>query len=428
MKDENVEKPVPTTATADTDQFRRSILKATAFGAAAAAVGPFFIKSVSAQSRPIRIGFPVPLTGPYASGARDQANCAQIAVDEFNAAGGLNGRMAELLIRDGKLNPGAAATRTLELIENDKADFICGALSASVQLSVNEVAKSRKIIYNSISQSDAINEVGDFSPYTFHEALNPHLTGAAVGRYVFPKYGKRVAFLVSDYAYGHEMARAFKQAGEEFGIEVVAEVLHPLGTQDYSTFLPRIQAARPDVLIICNFGRDQLNSIKQATAFGMKQRMQIAVPVLLFNQRLSGGAGIFEGVVGGANFYWSLEERFDSAKSLNAEYRKRHDGAPPSDYGAYGYAGVRSLLLGAKAAGSTETDAVIAALEELKYDSYKGNQYFRGCDHQSVQSVLILGSTPEQEMRDKYDLFRILHVAEADESLLRSCEALGHKA
>src|SRR3954449_4151517 len=149
----------------------------------AAAMSPFAINIVRAQEAKIKVGFPVPLTGPYGAEAEDQVRAAQVAIAEFNEGGGLNGRMAELLVRDDKLNPGEAATRTLELIENDKVNFVVGSLSASVQLAINNITKERKIIFNSISQSDAINESKDFSRYTFHEALNPHLTAGAVGRY-----------------------------------------------------------------------------------------------------------------------------------------------------------------------------------------------------------------------------------------------------
>ena len=149
---------------------------------AVAAASPFGINIVHAQNKsPIKIGFPVPLTGPFGTEAQDQVRCAEIAVKEFNESSGLNGRMAELLVRDDKLNPGEAATRTLELIEKDKVNFVVGSLSAAVQLSVNNVTKERGVIFNSISQSDAINEVKDFSRYTFHEALNPHMTAGAVG-------------------------------------------------------------------------------------------------------------------------------------------------------------------------------------------------------------------------------------------------------
>jgi branched-chain amino acid transport system substrate-binding protein len=401
---------------------RRTVVKGSLGLAAVAAIGRY----ARAQTGPIKIGFPVPLSGPYSSEAQDQARCAQIAIDMFNQAGGLRGRMAELLVRDDKLHPGEAATRAQELIESDKVHFLCGSLSASVQLSVNNVAKVRGVIYNSISQSDTINEASDFSKYTFHEALNPHMTSDAVGRYVFSKFGKRVAFLTADYAYGHEMVRGFKRAGRQFGIQDVIEIRHPIGQADYSAFFPRIQAARPDVLIASNFGRDQLNTLKQATDFGLKQQMKIVVPVLLYTQRIAGGGQPFEGVVGGANYYWELEKTVPSAKRLNDAYRAKHGGAVPSDYAAYGFAGVFSLLEGVKKAGTTDADAVIAAMGALKYDAYKGEQYFRKCDHQSVQSVLILESKPDAQVKQKFDVFNIAAIEAGDESRLRTCKELGH--
>jgi branched-chain amino acid transport system substrate-binding protein len=403
---------------------RRKVLEAAAVGGAAAAASPFWFNIGRAQE-PIKIGMPVPLTGPYSTEAREQVRCAEIAIDHFNAAGGLDGRMAELLVRDDKLDPGEAATRTLELIESDRVNFICGALSASVQLAVNEVASARGVIYNSISQSDTINEASDWTPYTFHEALNPHMTAGACARYVLPKYGSRVAFLTADYAFGWEMVRGFLRAGEEFGIEDVTEIRHPIGQADYSAFFPRIQAARPDVLFCSNFGRDQLNTVVQATDFGLKQQMKLVFPVLLFNQRIAGGASAYEGVVGGANYYWRIEDEHESARQLNDEYRDRHDAAP-SDYAAYGYAGIYGLLEGVKKAGTTDTDAVIEAMSEMRYDAYKGEQWFRACDHQSVQSVLVLESKPEADMIDEYDGFEVVYVEEASEERLRSCEELGH--
>src|SRR5271155_5424234 len=139
---------------------RRRLLTTVSAGAALAA-SPFRINLLQAQEATIRIGFPVPLTGPY--GAQDQVRAAQVAIAQFNDGGGLDGRKAELLVRDDKLNPGEAATRTLELIEKEKVNFVVGSLSAAVQLAINNVTKERGIIYNSISQSDTINEVSDFS-------------------------------------------------------------------------------------------------------------------------------------------------------------------------------------------------------------------------------------------------------------------------
>jgi branched-chain amino acid transport system substrate-binding protein len=405
---------------------RRRLLTTVSAGAALAA-SPFRINLALAQESTIKVGFPVPLTGPYGAEAQDQVRAAEVAIAEFNEGGGLNGRKAELLVRDDKLNPGEAATRTLELIEKEKVNFVVGSLSAAVQLAVNNVTKERGIIYNSISQSDTINEVSDFSKYTFHEALNPHLTAGAVGRYAFAKFGKKVAFLTADYAYGHEMVRGFQETGKPFNVETLVDIRHPVGTTDFSTLLPRIQALKPDILCISNFGRDQQIALKQATDFGMKKSMKIIAPILLFTGRIAAGAQAFDGVAGGTSYYWGIEDKIASAKAFNDRFRKMNGGKLPSDYGAMGYSGVKTLLMAARTAGSLDADKVIAAMEALKYDYYKGPQYYRKCDHQSVQSVLIIESKPT-DPKNEADVFNVISTEEPNEANLRTCEALGFKS
>jgi branched-chain amino acid transport system substrate-binding protein len=404
---------------------RRRLLTTVGAGTALA-VSPLRINLLQAQETNIKIGFPVPLTGPYGAEAQDQVRAGQLAITQFNDAGGLNGRKAELVVRDDKLNPGEAATRTLELVEKEKVNFVVGSLSAAVQLAINNVTKERGIIFNSISQSDAINEAADFSRFTFHEALNPHLTSGAVGRYAFSKFGKKVAFLTADYAYGHEMVRGFLEVGKTFNIENLGDIRHPLGTSDFSTLLPRIQALKPDILCISNFGRDQQIVLKQATDFGIKKTTQIIAPLLSHASRVAAGPQAFDGVVGGCSFYWGIEDKFASTKAFNEAFKKMYDGKLPTDYGALGYGGVRTVLTAVKNAGSVDANKVIAALEALKYDFYKGPQYYRECDHQSVQSVLVIKSK-SKDMRNESDVFEVISTDEPNEANLRTCAALGHK-
>ncbi len=404
---------------------RRRILAGGAAGLTIAGA-PFVSRMAFAQTGPIKIGFPTPLTGAFSAEAQDQVRAAELAVKEFNAGGGFNGRKCELLVRDDKLNPGEAATRTLELIEKDKVDLIVGSLSAATQLSINAVCKARKVLFNSISQSDAINEAKDWSFYTFHEALTPHVTAGAVARYAFPKFGKKVVYLTADYAYGHEMVRGFQRAGQAFGMQTLADIRHPLGTSDFSSFLPRIQALKPDVLVLCNFGRDLVNAAKQVTDFGLKQNMKVIAPVLLYTSRQAGGADAFEGILGGTSYYWGLEDRIPTAKIFNDKFRKAYAGAAPSDYGALGYAGIRSVLQAITEARSTTATAVANVMRKMRYDFYKGSQSYRLCDHQSVQSVIIVESK-SKAMKDKYDVFNVLSIEAPDENNLRTCDELGHK-
>ncbi len=114
---------------------RRRFLRLAA-GTATVALAPALLR---AQSRePVRIGFPIPLTGPYGAEASDQQAGATLAVDEVNARGGVLGRQVELLVRDDQLKPGMGAQRTKELIESEKVHFVIGGLSAAVQMAINE--------------------------------------------------------------------------------------------------------------------------------------------------------------------------------------------------------------------------------------------------------------------------------------------------
>lgn len=403
----------------------RPMIWARALPTAAIALALFSQPAAHAQTQtPIKIGLPVSLTGPYGAEAQDQVKNAELAAKEFNQAGGLNGRMVQILPRDDRLNPAEAATRTLELIEKDNVDFIVGGLSAAAQLAINNVAKERKKIYVSISQSDTINEASDMSPYTFHEALTPHITTQAVGKYAF-KPGDRIAFITADYAFGHEATRGFTRAAKAAGAQVVGEIRHPLGATDYSTFLPRIQSMRPTVLVFNNFGRDNQISIRQASDFGMKDSMKFVTPVLSYASRLAGGHDVYKDVIGGTSYYWAIEDTVPSAKALNDRYRAEFGSGYPSDYGSMAYSAVKSLLEAVKIAGTTDAEKVIPVLENLKYDTYKGPQHYRKCDHQSVQSILVI--TSKEKGKNASDVFQVLETIPGDESMLRTCAELGHQ-
>jgi len=205
----------------------------------------------------------------------------------------------------------------------------------------------------------------------------------------------------------------------------VAGVRAPIAGQDFTPFLPKIMEARPDILCLCNFGRDQLYAVRDATVMGLKDKMRLVAPVLLYQQRLTGGAALFDDVIGGSNYHWTLEQTVPAAKRFNDAYRARYD-RPPSDYGAYGYAGVSALLSAMRTAGSTDSRTVADTLRTLRYDVCKGQQWYRACDGQSVQSVLVVGSTPEAKMENPHDIFEVLDTQAADEKFLRSCSELAY--
>ncbi|MGH7312084.1 MAG: ABC transporter substrate-binding protein [Candidatus Rokuibacteriota bacterium] len=400
---------------------RREFLRLTA--AASATLALRGAPAIAQDRGPIKIGFPIPLTGPYGAEASDQQAGATLAVAEVNARGGVLSRKVELLVRDDQLKPGVAAQRTQELLGNEKVHFVIGGLSASVQMAINEQTKKAKTIYVSISQSNEITARPDWSPYTFHEAINPHMTAQAVGGWAVTHLGKRLYVLYADYAFGHQLRDGFKLAAEKGGGQLLGADPHPLGSSDYSALFPRVQAARPEVLVLANFGKDQLNSVKQATNFGLKNQMKLLCPVFLGTMRREGGPEVFDGVYGGTTFYWELGERVPSAKRFVEAFQKAN-GRPPFDYAGYAYSGTRLLLEAVERAKSVESEKVIAALEGHSYDHYKGKQWIRKCDHQSFQDMYVIKSRKDQ--KGEWALFEIVARVEASEALERTCKELGH--
>jgi branched-chain amino acid transport system substrate-binding protein len=402
---------------------RRDFLRVSVAATAGLSLGAAPARGQSNES--VKIGFPIPLTGPYSAEASDQQAGALLAVEEANARGGVLGRRVEFLVRDDQLKPGVGAQRTQELIEKDRVDFVIGGLSAAVQMAINEQTRKARLIYVSISQSNEITALPDWSPYTFHEAINPHITSQAIGGWALANLGKRLYVLYADYAFGHQLRDGFRLAAERHGGTVVGADPHPLGAADYSSLFPRAQAARPEVLILANFGKDQLNSVKQAASFGLKSQMKIVCPVFLGTVRREGGADVFDGVYGGTTFYWELAERLPSAKKFVEAFRKKH-ARPPFDYAGYAYSGTRLLLEAIERAKSTAADAVIPALEGHAYDHYKGKQWIRKCDHQSFQDVFVVRSRSATEQKGDWGIFEIVARVGASESLERTCKELGH--
>ena len=401
---------------------RRTFIKTSGMMVGAAAFGGFhFIPSRAlAAAGPIKFGCPLPLTGPYGTEALDQQGGAELAVAEINANGGVLGRKVEIIFRDTKLKADEAARRGKELLESEKVDLMTGCLSASNQLAVNAQCKLHGVPYISISQANEITQRQDNSVYTYHEAMNPHMTTQAVGEWVAKNFGKRWYYLTSDYAYGWQMTDGFKRKGKEFGVENVGETKHPLGTSDYSSYMPRILAAKPDVLFLDNFGKDQLNSVKQATAFGLKKKMQIVCPIMLMSSRLGAGWQPYEGVVGGTSLYWETDH--PTTQKFVEAFRKAYN-RPPIDYAGYAYSGVKELLMAVGRAGSFDPVAIAEAIEGRTYDNYKGKQWWRPCDHQSQQDVFIIGS---KEAKAKYDVFKLIATVSGDnERLLRTCIEVG---
>src|SRR5713101_6352657 len=225
---------------------RRAFLTTTAAGAAALGV-PAVLRAQGKDV--IKIGFPLPLTGPFGALAQDQQRGATLAMEELNAKNGILGRKVEVLFRDDQLKPAIGAQRTKELIENENVRFVVGGLAAHVQMAINEQTKKSGVLFISVSQSDEISAKPDTSPLTFHEALNPTITSRVMGTWTAQNLGKKWWIIYADYAWGKQNNAVLQDTLQKNGGTLLGATPYPLGSAEFSAHLPKIQAAKPDVLM-----------------------------------------------------------------------------------------------------------------------------------------------------------------------------------
>jgi branched-chain amino acid transport system substrate-binding protein len=399
---------------------RRDFLKgATVLGASLVGTGvPFIVRRASAKDGVIRYGTMHPLTGAYSALGADQVNATRLAVDEWNAKGGVLGRKIEWVYRDDQLNGAVALRRAKELVEEEKCDFIGGTLSGAISLAINEFACKEKVPYLAYCQSDMVLG-SDQCKYGFAFMVIPYSAALATSKYAFDKLGKKWFSITADYRWGQSLLEGWIWQSQQMGAQFLGNVYAPLGATDFSTYFTKIVAAKPEVLVMNNLGADQTAAIKQASELGLTKKMKIVCTKTALSTLKEVGPAYDENIMGGMSFYWGLRDKYATAKKFMDAYMKRF-GQPVEQDGESGYVATNVLFMAMqKANTTTDKEKIIAAMEGLKYQLTKGPEYIRACDHQRVQSyVLVRGKGKKAKGWDLADIV----VEIPGDSIIMSCE------
>ena len=405
---------------------RRTIIKS---GAAAFGASQIFspaILNYALGETPIKIGMHDPLTGTYAAEGDSEARGARMALAEVNAKGGILGRQVELVIEDEGANAGIAAQKAHKLIEQDKVDFLMGAVSSATALSVTQVAHDKGMLYMVTGgHTDPVTGTGCHWT-TFRICTTTYMLAAGLASTLYKKFGGKWYFITPDYAFGHTLQGSYAKLLTAMGGKVLGNSLSPLGTTDYSSYLIKAQQSKPDVLVLLVDGQDLVNCMKQAAQFGLTKKFPI-------------GGGLSELEVLRALpkeaklGWWTLEWYWNQpntphVKDWVAAYQKANpDGTWPSARTWFGYAGLHSIAMGANAAKSKEAVKVAKALEGLELPPEVKLQpnkvYFRPGDHQLMSSEF-----PGEIIQDgKYpDLFKVADIVAGDKIALSVKDAGCH--
>lgn len=403
---------------------RRSFLKTTGIVGGAATLSAFpYVNRLALGQQPIKWGSLHPLTGSYSQEALEQRVGVEIAAEEINAEGGVLGRKVEAVFRDTEFNPAAAKRKAVELLDNEKIDFLGGSLVGFEEIAFNELACKKDVLYANYPQH-ILSFKGKMCKYFVTANHTPFQSAMAAGRFAQKQgFGKRWHMLGDNYSWPQMVLRGYETVAKQVGATWTGVTWAPFPNMDYSTFIPKIQTMKADVLFIVNAGAGHVALIKQVAEFGLKKHMQIMAPVVEITQAEAAGKGMYEGIFCGIPWYWEVQDKYPAAKKFVEKFSARRN-RPPTGYAAAAYTLVRLVLDTAREIKTLDKDKLIAALEGKRFQYLKGPEWIRPCDHVDISEVFLTRGRAASAMKGPWDYFEIVQVLTGEENA-ESCESEG---
>ena len=393
---------------------RRNAVKATAAIGAAAALS--FPAIVRAQSDTIRVGHLTPRTGFLGQSGEYGFRGATLAVEEINAAGGVLGRKVDLIAED-SVNPATAVNKAQKLVERDKVVVLIGEVSSASAGAIAEQALKYKTPYfNTGANSDALRGQ-NCNRFMFHiEGCNTMYTktiGTWQREHNLIK-GARWYFLTADYAFGHDLYRVSSRFLQENGGIILANDMVPTNTADYSAYILKIRALKPDFIYLNLAGVDQTTFLKQYKEYNLP--FPLAGGVM---DTVPFWAAGLDSLSGHWQSLWYHGLTLPAAQAFTKRFSEKFQ-SPPDNQAWGDYIGVKIVAQSFGETKSTEAAPLIQYLEKgATFDILKERKgSFRAWDHQLLQEMYVVKVKDKARAKDKWDIFDIVRtVPGAKESL-----------
>jgi branched-chain amino acid transport system substrate-binding protein len=375
--------------------------------------------AAATTSGPLKVALITDTSGAVALFGQANVKGATLAVEQLNAAGGVNGRKVQLLVRDSKATPETGVQLTRDAVLRDKVSAILGPVSSAVAVAMTDVAKQYKTpIFFHTANSQALTGA-DFQKYAFSVVPNTTMEGRGNAIALKDAPYKRWAVIAPDYEFGHSQSQAFVDELRKLNpnAKVVKQVFPPLGEKDYSSYITALQAAKPDAVYGALFAGDLIAFTKQAKPLGFFDKT-FFTSLYETDALRALGSGAPQGVRGYSRAPFFAINTPESQKFLTA-YRARFNDYP-SDWAIMAYDAVNLWAQGVEKAKSAKADDVVAALQGGTFDSTRGRITVRAADHQA--SVPVYAGTVEPDSKVGFDTWKDVKSIPADQVWLSGAE------
>ncbi len=308
----------------------------------------------------------------------------EMAVDEINAAGGVLGRKLVVISRDDGGKPDVAERHATELVQNEKVSLLAGTFLSHIGLAVSSFAKRNKVLFVAAEPlSDAITWSKGHR-YTFRLRPNTYEQCVMLAREAAKLPAKRWATIAPNYEYGQSAVRAFKEVLSKLrpDVEWVGEQWPALFKLDAGSTVQALARARPDAIFNVTFGSDLAKFVREGTTRGLFRNRSV-VSLLTgepeYLDPLKDEAP--EGWIVTGYPWYAIQD--PAHKKFVADYEKRYNDYPRVG-SLVGYLTFKAIAAAIAKAGTTDTEALVDAMEGLEFDSPVGRIKFRKIDHQST--------------------------------------------
>ncbi|MGH1416679.1 MAG: ABC transporter substrate-binding protein [Pelagimonas sp.] len=421
-----------------TNLTRRGVLKSGAVAGAGVALPTIFTASSAAAytneptGASVTLGFNVPQTGPYADEGADELRAYELAVEHLNGGGdggmlntfsskelkgdGILGKKVEFVTGDTQTKSDAARASAKSMIEKDGAVMITGGSSSGVAIAVQGLCQEAGVIFMAGLTHSNDTTGKDKKANGFRHFFNGYMSGAALAPVLKGLYGddRKAYHLTADYTWGWTQQESIAAATEALGWETVNNVLTPLASTDFSSYIAPVLNSGADVLVLNHYGGNMVNSLTNAVQFGLREaqangkNFEIVVP--LFSRLMARGAGEnIKGILGSTNWHWSLQDEGSKAfvKSFGTKY-----GFPPSQAAHTTYCQTLLYADACQRAGTFNPCGVAEALEGFEFDGLgNGKTLYRAEDHQCFKDVLVVKG--KENPTSEFDLLEVVEVTPA---------------
>jgi ABC-type branched-subunit amino acid transport system substrate-binding protein len=422
------------------DLTRRGVLKSGAFAGAGLAVPTIFTAGSAAAytneptGSTVTLGFNVPQTGPYADEGNDELLAQQLAVEHLNGQGdggclntftskalkgnGILGKEVTFVTGDTQTKSDAARASAKSMIEKDGAVMINGGSSSGVAIAVQGLCQDAGVIFMAGLTHSNDTTGKDKKANGFRHFFNAYMSAAALAPILEKEMGadRRAYHLTADYTWGWSQQGSIAAATEAMGWETVNNVLTPLASTDFSSYIAPVLNSGADVLVLNHYGGNMVNSLTNAIQFDLLARQangkdfKIIVP--LYSELMAAGAGEnIKGVFGSMNYNWQLDN--DGSRAFVKSFGEKY-GKPPSNSAQTCYAQTLLYADACERAGTFNPCGVAEALEGFEFDGLgNGPTLYRADDHQCFKEVLVVKGA--ENPTNAYDTLEIVEVTPVEQ-------------